>query len=342
MVYPRPLTEGSKIAITAFSSGVPKPLHARLDLVLDDLRTRGFEVLEGQCLRDNQKHVSAPREHRLRELMQFMCDDSIDAIMAPWGGEIAMDLLDEIDWDRLQQAKPKWLLGFSDISTLLSAIYSKLGWATCHCTNLMQLSLNQTDPLTSKVFEHLSLSMGSSFTQSNAKFYEAQYADYSKKPNACFSLTEPVQWKLLNKHCNSSESVTFSGRLVGGCLDIHAVLYGSEYFNPEFNTDEPLIYYLENAELTPTQYFRALQGLKLRGAFNKASGILIGRNAVTDNEQAPLSSIEALEMALGQLSIPVIYDVDVSHLAPNLTLINGAHAVVTLKNNDADITQLLI
>ncbi|KZN54326.1 S66 family peptidase [Pseudoalteromonas luteoviolacea] len=342
MLYPAPLSRGSKVAITAFSSGVPAPLHPRLDLVLNDLRIRGFEVFEGKCLRENTKHVSEPAEVRARELMQFLCDESIDAIMAPWGGEMAMDLLPLLDWNRLQNAKPKWILGFSDVSTILTSVSTKLGWATCHGTNLMQLSLNQTDALTSKVFDFLSLAEGSSFRQVNADFYEEQYANYIKEPHAAFNLTESVKWKILNKDIREEDSVTFSGRLTGGCLDIHMMLYGSEFFNPIACGNEPFIFYLENAELSPTQYFRALQGLKLQGAFKNASGILIGRNAVLDNDSDPVSGTEALTMALGDLSIPVVYDMDIGHLAPNLTLINGALAKIELTQNQGSITQTLI
>jgi muramoyltetrapeptide carboxypeptidase len=37
MKYPRPLTKGSRIAITAFSSGVPEPCHKRLDIAVANL-----------------------------------------------------------------------------------------------------------------------------------------------------------------------------------------------------------------------------------------------------------------------------------------------------------------
>ncbi|MCU7372321.1 hypothetical protein PEC18_15975 [Paucibacter sp. O1-1] len=40
------------IAVTAPSSGVPAPLHARLDLVIEHLRAQGYRVVEG--------HVCAP------------------------------------------------------------------------------------------------------------------------------------------------------------------------------------------------------------------------------------------------------------------------------------------
>ncbi|MCG7547378.1 S66 peptidase family protein [Pseudoalteromonas sp. Of7M-16] len=343
MLYPSPLSSGSKIAVTAFSSGVAAPCHPRLNIVLQDLKNRGFEVLEGQCLREDNLHVSAPLEARVAELMAFLCDDSIDAIMAPWGGEIAMDILPKLDWQRLETAKPKWLMGFSDISTVLTSISCKLGWATCHCTNLMQLGLNQTDELTARVFEHLATPTGGEFKQTAAQFFERRHADYSKEPTAAFNLSEPSQWKILNNAYH--DEVEFTGRLIGGCIDTHMVLYGSEYFLPHkklINREDPVIYYFENGELTPTQYFRAFQSLKLKGAFDNASGILIGRNAAQVARGDGYDDLIALQQSLGELEIPVLYDVDVSHQSPNLTMVNGALANVKLKNGLGEISQKLI
>ncbi|KKE84546.1 S66 family peptidase [Pseudoalteromonas luteoviolacea] len=346
MLYPSPIKLGSRIAVTAFSSGVPSIYHPRLDIVLEGLMTRGFDVVEGQCLRENHLHVSAPAQERAKELMAFLCDDSIDVIMAPWGGEVAMDVLPLMDWQRLETVKPKWLMGFSDISTVLSAISSKLGWATCHCTNLMQLGLNQQDSLTSNVFTYLATPAGSEFVQSAATHYEPQHADYSKHPNAVFNLTEASCWKALNPKFINVSALEFSGRLVGGCLDTHMVLFGTDYFTPYnrlINQFEPTVYYFENAELSATQYFRALQSLKFKGAFTHAAGILIGRNIAAEGKQGEgYDDLMALNQALGDLEIPVLYDVDISHQAPNLTIINGAMANVKLINGMGEISQKLI
>ena len=86
--YPAPLKENSRIAISAFSAGVPEAYQARLDLALNTLRTKKFQVIEGQWLRQCQQHVSAPAEQRAKELMNFLLDPTIDAIFAPWGGGI--------------------------------------------------------------------------------------------------------------------------------------------------------------------------------------------------------------------------------------------------------------
>ena len=101
MKYPVPLGKGSRVAITAFSSGVPSSLHKRLDIVIENLKKQGFEVIEGECLRENTKHVSASAKHRAAEFMQFLCDDTIDAIAPPWGGEFAMDILPLLDYEKI-------------------------------------------------------------------------------------------------------------------------------------------------------------------------------------------------------------------------------------------------
>ncbi len=113
MIYPEPLKKGSTIAITAFSSGIAKKHEARYQFVLEYLISQGFKIVEGQCLRGQQKHVSAPAQQRADELMSLLLDDEIDAIAPPWGGggELAMELLPLLDFNMLAKAKPKWIFG---------------------------------------------------------------------------------------------------------------------------------------------------------------------------------------------------------------------------------------
>ena len=146
--YPAPLQPGSRIAVMATSSGVRAELHPRLDIVLAHLRAQGFEVEEGRCLRSEQHSASAPAPVRAAELQQLLLRDDVDALIPPWGGELAIELLDRLDWTALQRARPKWLLGYSDNSTLLLPITLRLGWATVHGPGLMDLVPGQSDPLT--------------------------------------------------------------------------------------------------------------------------------------------------------------------------------------------------
>ena len=120
--YPEPLRAGHTISITAPSSGVVEKLHPRLDLCLRHLRELGFDVVEGRCLRNDCKHVSAPREERARDFMALWDDPQVKSILPPWGGELLINLLPCLNFDDLAAGTPKWVLGYSDTSTLLFAI----------------------------------------------------------------------------------------------------------------------------------------------------------------------------------------------------------------------------
>ncbi len=338
--YPKPLQKGSTIAITAPSSGVAPQMHQRLNLVLQHLHQQGFRVVEGECLRANERHVSAPKKQRAAELMHFLLDPKVDAIMPPWGGEIGMDLLDCLDYSLLAEVPPKWIVGHSDISTLLNALTSKLGWCTVHATNLMQMVPAETEPLTASALAPLSLATGQSFTQHAASHFQSQGLSFSDYPEQGLQLGPDSQWKILGR----AEQVQCRGRLFGGCLDILIHLAATEYFDinrfEHWSQGQGIILYLENAELSPTALFRALQGLKYRGIFKGVNTLLMGRNA--GQRQADFSDKTILAQLFSDAPFPVIYDADIGHLPPNMTLLNGALADIRIDRGQVSITQQLL
>lgn len=107
--FPKPLAPGDLIAVTAPSAGVTGPALARLDLILEQLRDRGYRMVEGECLRAENKDVSAPLERRAAEFDRFLRDENVAAIFPPWGGELATELLDLLDFETLRGVAPKWL-----------------------------------------------------------------------------------------------------------------------------------------------------------------------------------------------------------------------------------------
>lgn len=170
-LFPKPLRTGDLIAVTAPSSGVSGPAIARLDLVFKHLRSLGYRIAEGKCLRSEYKNASAPREQRAQELMQFLTDPNVSAILPPWGGELATELLDLLDFEMLRSVQPKWLLGFSDLSTLQLPLTLVSGWATAHGSNMMDLAPTQTDPLTTSVLNVLASDFTSPVRQESSKLY---------------------------------------------------------------------------------------------------------------------------------------------------------------------------
>ena len=329
MIYPAPLRSGDRVAVTAPSSGVLPALHARLDVVLGHLRAQGFRVTEGRCLRAEVASASAPAHERAVELMAFLLRDDIAAIIPPWGGELAIELLDRLDWPALENARPKWLLGYSDTSTLMLALTLRLGWATAHGPCLMDLAPGQNDPLTRAATSALATPAGGTLVQAQSTHWQLKWTDFADVPDVTYQLTEPTRWQALH----GQAEVNCSGRLVGGCIDTLMHLAGSPHGDvPTFiraHRATGTLLYLENAGLSPTDLVRALHGLRWAGWLDGICGLLLGRSAAPDTTAGhELRCVDALRSSLAGITCPVLWDVDIGHRPPQMVLFNGALAQV--------------
>ena len=88
ILYPAPLKVGSKIAVCSLSSGINPKYHARLDIVIEGLKNRGYIIVEGEYLRQNEPRTNQTAKEHADQLMGFLLDDEVDAIMPPLGGEL--------------------------------------------------------------------------------------------------------------------------------------------------------------------------------------------------------------------------------------------------------------
>lgn len=341
--FPSKLVAGDLIAITAPSTGVPASLHPRLDLAIKVLEEKGFRVIEGNCLRSVYKNKSADKILRAEELQRFLADPEVKAIMPPWGGELAMELLELIDFEALVKIEPKWFSGFSDLSTLHVPMTTLSGWATLHGPNLMELAAEPLDSMTQKIWDVLTSDKGTVITQTSSSFYQEQENDWLIHPKAGLNLTEPTQWKCLD---GKNDSIEFKGRLIGGCLETISRLAGTTFANlPMFyqqHAKDGVILYFESSELKPCELTRTLLSLKMHGWFDHISGLLIGRNMATEiTDPTQQTAFDAIHSVLNDLKIPILYDVDIGHVPPQLSLVNGAIAHVKFNENGSTISQYL-
>lgn len=130
------LKKGSTIGVTAPSSGVPAELHELLTLACKRAEERGYSTVCKDTAWTQQKARSADAAIRAAEFNAMLRDENIDLIIPPWGGELLIEILDQLDFEAFPA---KWVLGYSDISLLLLAITLKTGVATAHGTNLIDL-----------------------------------------------------------------------------------------------------------------------------------------------------------------------------------------------------------
>lgn len=336
--FPRPLRHGDRIGVTSPSAGASGDAATRIEFCIDWLRGRGFEVEVGECM-DGTGLTSAPAEQRAAELTRMLADPAIACVVPPWGGETAIDLVDLLDWDALADAEPTWLVGYSDLATVLVPVTTRLGWATVHGDNLADTPYVVPDGL----LHWLDLVGGEGpFVQRDSGLV-ADWVRLGTDPRATqWTHVRDGRWEVLGGDGAERAGVDVTGRLIGGCTETIANLAGTPYGDVRAwaeGLDEPTIVYVEACEENAVNICRYLHSMRLAGWFDRAAAVLVGRTNAPDHPD--LTQREAVVDALGRLDLPVVVDLEIGHVPPHLPLVNGALARVVVDGETREITQHL-
>lgn len=332
--FPAPLKRGDKIGVTAPSAGAEGAGAERIRFCVDWLRTAGYDVVVGNCM-DGAAITSAPVADRAAELTAMLCDPAIRCVIPPWGGETAIDLVDLLDWDALAHAEATWLVGYSDLSTILLPLTTRLGWATLHGDNLADTPYTPPPGLLS----WLDIASGTGPHLQQDSGMVAGWWRFEEDPRA-------TDWKRVDRgrwSLHGAESLHATGRLIGGCVETLCNLAGTPYGDVATfgaaHQDDGLIVYLDVAGDEAATICRNLHGLRLAGWFGGAKAILVGRTEAPDNPK--LTQREAVLDALGRLDVPIVFDLEIGHVPPHLPLVNGALATLTVDDDVHEIAQRL-
>jgi muramoyltetrapeptide carboxypeptidase len=331
--YPS-FTQGATIGITAPSSGVNIELHDMFKQTCKRMEEKGFKIHCGETVWTQNKAKSAPAKKRAEEFNEMMRSKQVDLIIPPWGGELLIEMLEFVDFSNM---KEKWILGYSDISGLLLATTLMTGIATAHGTNIVDLRGDFSDETTAMWQSVLTTKSGDSVIQNSSEKYQKKW-NHSDPSPMVFHLTEETLWKTVS---NTSEKI--QGRLLGGCIDIIRHLIGTPFgdvkgFRTKHLHDEPILWFLENCEMSTTDLKRSLTQMKLAGWFENCSGIMFGRSPA--NHPVENYTIEDVYQDLSdELQIPIVYDIDCGHMPPQITFINGAFAEVEVVNGKGVVKQ---
>jgi muramoyltetrapeptide carboxypeptidase len=331
--YPT-LIKPVKVGVTASSAGLHLDQHSLLEEAVFRMKGKSYEFVIGQTCWTQYKLKSAPAKTRADELNLLLQDDSIQLIFPPWGGELLIEILEHIDFDNL---KAKWILGYSDTSTLLLAITLKTGIATAHGPNLIDLRGRTSDPTTAMWEKVLFTKKGEEITQYPSEKYQLKW-QHDYVTDWVYHLAEQTKWKTIK-----NTPLYIKGRLLGGCLDVIRHLIGTPFgdvrkFQENYINNEPIIWYFENCQLTITDLRRTLVHMKLAGWFANCSGILFGRSAANDTVHDYHILDVYMELA-EEIGIPIAYDIDCGHMPPQLTFVNGAYAEVRIYNGNGTMVK---
>jgi len=112
---PRAIRPGARIAIAAPAGPVDPEAFASGRTALERL---GFETVARDDVLDRDGYLAGSDDRRAAELMEFVRDPAIDAILCARGGYGCHRIVDSLDPTAFRKAA-KPLVGYSDITTLL-------------------------------------------------------------------------------------------------------------------------------------------------------------------------------------------------------------------------------
>ncbi len=162
-IKPSRLNKGDRIGIIA-PAGPVEPHELEPSLTL--LEGLGYVTVEAEHLYDRKGYLAGDDHDRLSDLHSMFERRDIRAVFCARGGYGTLRLIDRVDYG-LIAANPKIVVGYSDITALLLAIYRRTGLILFHGPVVKGLADSSSDNLknlmdhisTGKV-EHADLSRG--------------------------------------------------------------------------------------------------------------------------------------------------------------------------------------
>jgi muramoyltetrapeptide carboxypeptidase len=259
-------------------------------------------VVLGKLVNRRMNYLSAPDEARADELNAMLNDDSIDAILCGRGGYGVMRMLPMVDFEAIRR-NPKAVIGYSDITALVNAIYSLTGVAAFH------------GPVASSAFDAFTL-----------KHFPSVL--FSKK--AAGTAEESSEFQEISIESSRASTIVHGvgrGRLVGGNLTLVTATLGTPY---EIDTTGALLF-LEEVSEEPYRIDRMLTQLWLAGKLQSCKAIAIGQFKNTEARRDPTFDVsyslrEVLETRFKPLGIPTVYGLPIGHIRSKLTVPIGVLA----------------
>lgn len=333
MRYPSFLKDNQTVGILATSCGNNvNPYRSRCQAAIKNFSNLGYKIKKGHRLFRNNNAVSGPHELRADDFNKFYKNKNIDFIISTGGGEIMLGMLPFIDFEKIKKLPPKYFMGFSDNTNLTFTLTTICDVATIYGPSFNSFCYESFDNHTLNAYK---LIKGEISSIDSSKFYEGPLSYKKRLPLEKPLLLDEVKWQSL-----SGQNEEFTGRIIGGCLDVIISLCGSKFDNVssfiEKYKDDGIIWYFDNCDLSSVGLYRALFQLKHSNYFKHVKGIVFGRMG-NDNTPFDYSFIQAIKDSISDLNIPIIYDTDISHKGPAMPIINGSIAKVSYFDNKGKI-----
>lgn len=292
------LKKGDKVGI----SSPAKKLTSDLSKAIAILEQWGLEIVLGENVYAAHDQFAGTDDQRKSDLQSFLDDPEISAIFASRGGYGSIRIIDELDFNAFQK-QPKWVIGFSDITILLSHILAQTNTQSIHGQ------------------------MPKTFETGTAESLESLR-------KALFGETQIYA-------CNNefeNRIGTATGTLIGGNLTLLIAAAGSD--SDLDYTDK--ILFLEDVGEHEYAIDRMMRTLKRSGKLSKLKGLIVGAFNGYEIEELPFgqSPEQIIQEIVKEYDYPVCYNFPVGHIDDNCAMVIGKTADLTIEHKNYIFRQL--
>lgn len=266
------LEQGSKVGIVCCSNGRKQTSRNEQQQLEQALLSMGLQPVWSRCVYQTEQGESATEAERARELMDFYRNDAIRAVFDISGGDLANGILPYLDYAVIARSS-KMFWGYSDLTTVLNAVYAKTGKTSV---------LYQVRNL---IYDH----------------QEEQKVSF-------FSTVRKGEAALFQLRCRMVQKTGMQGVVIGGNIRCFLKLAGTEYM-PDLENRILLLESYGGSAAAVESYLCQLQQL---GAFEKAAGILLGTFTQLEAEQGESAAERLVKKAAGP-AIPIAVTRQIGH-----------------------------
>lgn len=331
-IKPRALKHGDTIGIISPSWFGGPSFVPRARRGIATLESLGFTVKVGDYAFNNCGHISDTPENRVADLHGMFADDDVVAIICTIGGDHSNHLLTLIDWDLIQR-NPKIFMGFSDITVLNIALWSRTGLVTFNGPSLLTdwAEFPSTPDISQDAALRLMCDPNPFGPIHTSEKWTEEFLDWETGED----LTR-------RRHHHPGTGWTWirvgdaTGPLIGGCLESLQHLRGTRFW-PDL---EGAILFLETSEdcPSPEAVDAMLMDYDTMGVFEQISGLLVARPYGMGAGQK-MRFWQIIEHRTSRFHFPVIGNLDIGHTSPLLTVPIGINARIDGEAKSVEIIE---
>jgi muramoyltetrapeptide carboxypeptidase len=316
-VLPPRLRPGDTIGIVTPSVPSPATAPRRFQRGIDELERLGFRVRVAANAQGNRGHRSGTIEERLADLHELFGDPGVHAILCAIGGFNSNSLLEALDYE-LIRANPKLVVGYSDVTALHAAIWAQTGLAVVLGPSLLMqfAEFDGIDAYTWDAWERTLMRPEPAGELGPAREWTDELLRWDE-----------ADTRRRERRSNPGPRTIRPGRaeapVVAANLATLLVLAGTRFW-PDL--DGALLFVEDDHEEDVARVDRMLTQLRQLGAFERISGLVLGRfpSACELGPGSPLDAV-VLEATRG-FDFPIAADLDFGHTDPMFCLPWGVRA----------------